>query len=106
MGRQHDFLVDDFALVGIVFLFLVVLGKEPFPALVGSGSDCGLTVAALDDFYIMVWTWQARFLLSPRCWGKKRAGNLSKDFLLGGAASGRRVFSFESSGQVGPMWNG
>jgi hypothetical protein len=25
------------------------------------------------------------------------------DFLLGGAAGGRLVFSFESSGQVGPM---
>lgn len=70
--------MDDFALVGIVFLFLVVLGKEPFPALVGSGSDCGLTVAALDDFYIMVWTWQARFLLSPRCWGKKEQGTCQK----------------------------
>jgi len=35
--------------------------------------------------------------------GKKRAGNLFQDFLLGGAAGGRLVFSFESSGQVGPM---
>ncbi|RHV85890.1 hypothetical protein DXA97_14945 [Clostridium sp. OF09-36] len=33
----------------------------------------------------------------------KRAGNLFQDFLLGGAAGGRLVFSFESSGQVGPM---
>ena len=35
MGRQHDFGVDDFAFMGIVFLFLVVFGKQPFPALVG-----------------------------------------------------------------------
>ena len=35
MGRQHDFGVDDFAFMGIVFLLLVVLGKQPFPALVG-----------------------------------------------------------------------
>ena len=35
MGRQHDFCVDDFAFMGIVFLFLVVFGKQPFPALVG-----------------------------------------------------------------------
>ncbi|KAA8500927.1 hypothetical protein FNY66_10765 [Mediterraneibacter catenae] len=35
--------------------------------------------------------------------GIKRAGNLFQDFLLGGAAGGRLVFSFESSGQVGPM---
>ena len=35
--------------------------------------------------------------------GKKRAGNLFQDFLLGGAAGGRLVFGFESSGQDGPM---
>jgi len=35
VGRQHDFGVDDFAFMGIVFLFLVVLGKQPFAALVG-----------------------------------------------------------------------
>ena len=35
MGRQHDFSVDDFAFMGIVFLLLVVFGKQPFPALVG-----------------------------------------------------------------------
>ena len=35
VGRQHDFGVDDFAFMGIVFLFLVVFGKQPFPALVG-----------------------------------------------------------------------
>ncbi|MZH54265.1 hypothetical protein GT664_00520 [[Clostridium] innocuum] len=34
--------------------------------------------------------------------GIKRAGNLFQDFLLGGAAGGRLVFSFESSGHVGP----
>src|SRR5699024_8603107 len=35
VGRQHDFGVNDFAFMGIVFLFLVVFGKQPFPALVG-----------------------------------------------------------------------
>lgn len=39
MERQHDFRVDDFAFMGVVFLLLVALGKEPFPALVGSGSN-------------------------------------------------------------------
>ena len=34
---------------------------------------------------------------------EKKAGNLFQDFLLGGAAGGRLVFSFESSGQGGPM---
>ena len=33
----------------------------------------------------------------------ERAGNHFSDFLLGGAAGGRLVFSFESSDQVGPM---
>ena len=28
MGRQNDFGVDDFAFMGIVFLFLVVFGKH------------------------------------------------------------------------------
>ncbi|ATO98847.1 hypothetical protein CG447_02340 [Faecalibacterium duncaniae] len=35
--------------------------------------------------------------------GIKRAGNLFQDFLLDGAAGGRLVFSFESSGQGGPI---
>ena len=35
--------------------------------------------------------------------GIRKAGNLLQDFLLGGAADRQRVFSFESSGQVGPM---
>ena len=34
---------------------------------------------------------------------KRKAGNLFQDFLPGGAAGGRLVFSFESSGQGGPM---
>ena len=35
MGRQHDFGVDDFAFMEIVFLLLAIFGKQPFPALVG-----------------------------------------------------------------------
>ncbi|MFR7317499.1 hypothetical protein [Hominenteromicrobium sp.] len=34
--------------------------------------------------------------------GKEKAGNRIKDFLLGGAAGGRLVFSCKSSGQRGP----
>ena len=37
-----------------------------------------------------------------RCPGKEKAGNLIIDFLFGGAADGRLVFGFESSGQRGP----
>lgn len=54
MGRQHDFCVDDLAFVGVVFLLLVVFGKEPLPTLVGGGSNSGLVVAALDDSNVMV----------------------------------------------------
>ena len=35
-------------------------------------------------------------------WVKEKQETVS-DFLLGGATGGRLVFSFESSGQVGPM---
>ena len=35
-------------------------------------------------------------------WAKEKQETVS-DFLLGGAAGGRLVFSFESSGQGGPM---
>jgi hypothetical protein len=41
-------------------------------------------------------------LLSPGVRAKKKQETVS-DFLLGGAAGGRLVFSFESSGQCGPM---
>ena len=37
VGRQHDFCVDDPSFLGIVFLLLVVLGKQPFAALVSCG---------------------------------------------------------------------
>lgn len=54
IGRQHDFLVDDFTLVRIVFLFLVAFGKQPFAALVGSRRNGRLSVAELYDFNVMV----------------------------------------------------
>ena len=57
MGRQHDFRVDDFAFMGIVFLLLVVLRKQPFPALVGGGSDSRLALAPLDNSQVKVRAW-------------------------------------------------
>ena len=39
----------------------------------------------------------------PPHFGQKKSRKTVSDFLLGDAASGRRVFSFESWGQVGPM---
>jgi hypothetical protein len=44
-------------------------------------------------------------LLSPGARVKKKQETVS-DFLPGGAAGGRLVFSFESSGQIGPMLDG
>jgi len=35
MGREHDFFVGDFVLVGIVFLFLVIFREQLLAALVG-----------------------------------------------------------------------
>ena len=76
--------------MGIVFLFLVVFGKQPFPALVGGGSNGRLALAALDDFQVKVRAWWHDGLWPPfsRRPGIKRAGNLFQDFLLGGAAGG------------------
>lgn len=54
VGWKQDFFVDDFVLVGIIFLFLIVLRKEPLSALVDSGSNGELVVAMLDNFYVIV----------------------------------------------------
>ena len=52
-------------------------------------------------FLLPVVNWMGwRFTTS--FWAKEKQETVS-DFLLGDAASGRRVFSFESWGQVGPM---
>lgn len=95
MGRQHDFRVDNLAFVGIVFLLLVVFGKEPLAALVGGGSNGRLTVASLNNPHIKVGAWFSwhGFLLSPIS-GHKKSREPFKDFLLGSAAGGRLVLNF------------
>ena len=100
MGRQHDFRVDDLAFMGVVFLLLVVFGKEPFAALVGGGSNGGLAVAALNNPHIKVGAWLPwhRFLLHPDS-GHKKSREPIKDFLLGGAANSDR-YSVESGSQM------
>ena len=65
MGREHDFLVGDFVLVGIVFLFLVVFREQLFAALVGGGRNSGFIVAPLNDGDFTVRAWQACALLPP-----------------------------------------
>lgn len=104
MGRQHDFSMDNLAFMGIVFLFLVVFGKEPLAALVGGGSNSGLAAAALDNPNIKVgawFSWNGGSSFLPDS-GHKKSREPVKDFLLGGAAGGRLVFSFERSGQGSP----
>ena len=81
MGREHDFFVGDFVLVGIVFLLLVVFREQFLAALVGSGRNGGFIVAPLNDGDFTVRAWQACALLSPGIRAKKEQGTIS-DFLL------------------------
>ncbi len=71
MGREHDFLVGDFVLVGIVFLLLVVFREQLLAALVGGGRNSGFIVAPLDDGDFTVRAWQVCALLSPGFRAKK-----------------------------------
>ena len=41
MGREQDFFVGDFVLVGIVFLLLIIFREQLLAALVGSGGNSG-----------------------------------------------------------------
>ena len=49
MSGQHDFRIQDAALTGVVFGFLIVLRKQLLAALVGSTCHCRLSLAALGD---------------------------------------------------------
>ena len=82
MGREHDFFVGDFVLVGIVFLLLVVFREQFLAALVGGGRNSGFIVAPLDDGDFTVRAWQVCALLSPGFRAKKEQDNFFS-FLLG-----------------------
>ena len=71
MGREHDFFVGDFVLVGIVFLFLVIFREQLLAALVGGGRNSGFIVAPLDDGDFTMRSWQEYVLLSPGFGAKK-----------------------------------
>ena len=71
MGREHDFFVGDFVLVGIVFLLLVVFREQLLAALVGGGRNSGFIVAPLDDGDFTMRAWQEYVLLSPGFGAKK-----------------------------------
>ena len=90
MGREHDFFVGDFVLVGIVFLFLVIFREQLLAALVGGGRNSGFIVAPLDDGDFTMRAWQEYVLLSPGFGAEKKQETFS-DFLLGCAVDGRRV---------------
>jgi hypothetical protein len=71
MGREHDFFVGNFVLVGIVFLFLVIFREQLLAALVGGGRNSGFIVAPLDDGDFTMRAWQEYVLLSPGFGAKK-----------------------------------
>ena len=71
MGREHDFFVGDFVLVGIVFLFLVIFREQLLADLVGGGRNSGFIVAPLDDGDFTMRAWQEYVLLSPGFGAKK-----------------------------------
>ena len=65
MGREQDFFVGDFVLVGIILLFLVIFREQLLAALVGGGRNSGFIAAPLDDGDFTVRAWQVCALLSP-----------------------------------------
>ena len=54
---QHDFRVQDAALAGVVFSFLVILRKQLLAALVGGTGNGRLSLAALGDGDLKMRTW-------------------------------------------------
>ena len=99
--RKQDFVVNDTTLFRVMLYFLIVFTKQLFAALVGSGGNSRLAVATLDDGNFIVWTGHFVSLLSD--FGQKKSRRPFSDFLLGMPLCERRIFSFESSGQVVPM---
>jgi hypothetical protein len=58
MGREHDFRVNNLMLFSaVVFVLLVVLGKQFFSGLVGSSGNCGIALASLNNSYVQMGYW-------------------------------------------------
>ena len=103
--------MDDTTLFRVVLHFLVVFTEQLFAALVSSGGNRRLAVgcAAQSRFRCVDrafrvppfgnWWMGWRFTTS---FGAEKKQETFSDFLLGGAAGGRLVFSFESSGAGWP----
>src|SRR5699024_4388371 len=52
MSGQHNFRIQDAALAGVVFGFLVIFRKQLLAALVGGARDSRLALAALGNCYL------------------------------------------------------
>ncbi len=72
--------MDDTTLFRVVLYFLVVFAEQLFAALVGSGGNSRLAIAALYNRDLIVWTGHFVFLLSD--FGQKKQETFS-DFLPG-----------------------
>ena len=104
--------MDDTTLFLVVLHLLVVFTEQLFAALVSSGGNRRLPLAALHNRDFVVWTGHFVSLLSvvggwgavlPPHFGAEKSRRPFSDFLLGVPLCGRRVFSCKSSGQVDPM---
>ena len=93
--------MDDTTLFWVVLHLLVVFTEQLFATLVSSGGNRRLSLAALHNRDFIVCTWHFVSLLSD--FGQKKSRRPFSDFLLGMPLCERRIFSFESSGQVVPM---
>ena len=88
--REQDFIVDDTTLFRVVFYFLVIFTEQLFAALVSSGGNRRLAVAALHNRDFVVWTGHFVFLLSVFGHRKSRIPFQISCLLC---RWGRRVFS-------------
>ena len=93
--------MDDTTFFRVVLHLLVVFTEQLFAALVSSGGNRRLPLAALHNRDLIVWTGHFVFLLSD--FGQKKSRIPFSDFLLGVPLCRQRVFSCKSSGQVVPM---
>ena len=94
--------MDDTTLFRVVLHLLVVFTEQLFAALVSSGGNRRLPLAALNNRDFVVWTGYFVSLLSmlggwggvlPPHFGQKKSRRPFSDFLLGVPLYGRRVFS-------------
>ena len=66
MSGQHDFRVQDAALARVVFGFLIVFRKQLLPALIGGTGNGRLSLAALGDGDLKMWTRNGYHLLNKK----------------------------------------